>query len=989
MGSDRARLSYDERRQWRSVVSQQGRVTLEADVNEASQIAAEEQRREALDFVGPAGTPDDGYALDPGEPGWDQRDFSTGRGTMYVGGVRAFQYDDVQYTKQPEWLDHRGDPDWVDPGEVKTATELIYLSLREQEVSATEDTPLREVALGGPDTAQRTHLVQRVKRLPTTSATCGDLGDAQATWAQQGLRFVPETMRLESSATLRVSLPKTGGGSDPCEPAAQGGYLGADNQLIRVQVVSSDGTKGGKLIWGFDDASSLYRVQVVGEKTLRLEARPPDALHNPREGQAVEVLRTAVRLDTADFIASDRGEIFTLAESYAPDSQDVKLDGNVSGDVSEAAKSDMVFLRVWEQRLDFEAGTAVSLGDTGVDVTLAAGGKPFHPGDFWCIAVRPRTPTEVYPHRLLDAPQPPDGPRLWACPLAIVSFAPTLIIDTDCRVSFDPLTNRRSCCDVILRPEDLGKGHTLQDVVDRHAGREQLTICLKPGVYELEAPLTLGPKSSNLTIEGCHDGVWLQAAAGAEEKFLQGLVVLVQADDVTLRGLSFRLPQVPFANTGGKLAGLTATSTRRLVGAQLKDLTASIGVRPVQCARLRVEDCVFSYSPTADSPAFGAGVFAGGECRGLQVRRTRFVGEEDFLSVGEQPVRMLFGLLLAPSVSLEDQPGGTSQGFVVASLLSDGAVADNHFDGLTGAGLVSADFGDIAIEDNVVRNCFLGFALLSTRGPATLGAIDRLTLTDDGAFAQRELLTTSVQSASNIALVMGLALARAYPLPAELDEKGKLHVPANVDLKVAAEESEVAVTTLLTRARKRPPDEARKTARAETIEISTLPALSQTLLPGRQGLRRIASFGRQITEMQSAAMTETSKEPGLHLSLRFAANDVTTGLDGSPSSAALVVLDDFELDGSALTMSGNVLRSHADDATATIIGVDSCAVAANFMLNAATGRSVSLVIDGAAAGRNGDQTVAVTGNVFDGRVLLPSRSLDSPLDTWDLFNAFT
>ena len=63
MGSDRARNSYYERQQYRSVVMQQGRVTLEADWNEAQTIAGEELRRETLDIVGPAGTPDNGYAI--------------------------------------------------------------------------------------------------------------------------------------------------------------------------------------------------------------------------------------------------------------------------------------------------------------------------------------------------------------------------------------------------------------------------------------------------------------------------------------------------------------------------------------------------------------------------------------------------------------------------------------------------------------------------------------------------------------------------------------------------------------------------------------------------------------------------------------------------------------------------------------------------------------------------------------------------------------
>ena len=53
MGSDRARMSYDPSRHWRGVINQQGRVTLEADWNEAAAIAAEDDRAQLVDVIGP------------------------------------------------------------------------------------------------------------------------------------------------------------------------------------------------------------------------------------------------------------------------------------------------------------------------------------------------------------------------------------------------------------------------------------------------------------------------------------------------------------------------------------------------------------------------------------------------------------------------------------------------------------------------------------------------------------------------------------------------------------------------------------------------------------------------------------------------------------------------------------------------------------------------------------------------------------------------
>src|ERR1700752_895019 len=203
MSSDRARVSYDLTRQYRSVVAQQGRVTLEADVNEAQEIAGEALRAQTADVIGPAGTPDDGYAISAsgGAP-----DFRIGAGTMYVGGECVSLPADTTYLKQrdAEWLDTTSDPLWVEGG---TDSEFIYLFLREQEVSAVEDTALREVALGGPDTAQRKRLIQRVARMPVKDTTCATaLESARTAWASVGANFDSKTMMLTSPVTLQVGL---------------------------------------------------------------------------------------------------------------------------------------------------------------------------------------------------------------------------------------------------------------------------------------------------------------------------------------------------------------------------------------------------------------------------------------------------------------------------------------------------------------------------------------------------------------------------------------------------------------------------------------------------------------------------------------------------------------------------------------------------------------------------------------------------------------
>ena len=173
MAGDRARVSFDPSRKWRGLIAQQGRVTVEADWNEAATIDLERDRLQALDVVGPVGTPDHGYSVTafpagataPATPG----DLTIGPGTLYLGGERLDLDAAVTYSTQPDWLDHSTDPLWVQPA--ANGNELVYLLASEQEVSAVEDPALADVALGGPDTMQRQRILQHVVRQPSQAGT--------------------------------------------------------------------------------------------------------------------------------------------------------------------------------------------------------------------------------------------------------------------------------------------------------------------------------------------------------------------------------------------------------------------------------------------------------------------------------------------------------------------------------------------------------------------------------------------------------------------------------------------------------------------------------------------------------------------------------------------------------------------------------------------------------------------------------------------------
>ena len=249
MAGDRARVSYDPKRKWRGVIAQQGRVTVEADWNEAATIGEERDRYVTLDVVGPVGTPDGGYAVTAvpatGEQAASTPDHLTiGKGTLYLGGERLDLDEQVHYSNQPDWLDHSTDPLWKAPGrhhQRETRHELVYVLASEQEVSAVEDPALADVALGGPDTMQRRRILQHFVRCPSESGSCdGSRSALERSLAEHGLRLDAASMMAGSAARLKVSFPDIPATPNVSQPVPTGGYLGAENQMIRVMVTSID-----------------------------------------------------------------------------------------------------------------------------------------------------------------------------------------------------------------------------------------------------------------------------------------------------------------------------------------------------------------------------------------------------------------------------------------------------------------------------------------------------------------------------------------------------------------------------------------------------------------------------------------------------------------------------------------------------------------------------------------------------------------------------
>ena len=88
-----------------------------------------------------------------------------------------------------------------------------------------------------------------------------DCADAWQTltqdWEAKHLGKINEQFERIRDARLTVDFDKSSLPEDLCTPSVIGGYLGAENQAIRVQLTGKKTLPSGTFTWGFDNAAPL------------------------------------------------------------------------------------------------------------------------------------------------------------------------------------------------------------------------------------------------------------------------------------------------------------------------------------------------------------------------------------------------------------------------------------------------------------------------------------------------------------------------------------------------------------------------------------------------------------------------------------------------------------------------------------------------------------------------------------------------------------
>ena len=531
MSIDLSRDSHQPAKRYTSVRLQQGRVILDDDWNESESITVQERVESLVDIIGPSGSSDDGLlvtAVSVGAAG--EVDLDLGGGTIYVGGRRLRWPDGRRYLFQDSFF---GPPTVTAPAGDRN--DLVWVEVCELPVTAVEDAELREVGLGGPDTAARTRLVARVHVETGTDEDCEKAFEATVG------ADVDERGVLRTDATLTVGFTEDTTPADLCTPAVAGGYLSHLNQAIRVQC--TDATHAA---WTFDNGSPLYRVELLPDRTtVHFRGQPADDAHWPRSGQVVELLPWAAVLSNGQLQAAESGQLAVVDTPYDPDTDELTLTAAVPafgedawiGRPDEAeleADGRYVYLRVWERGEDTSGpelafapgGPPIVLGTTGIEVSFT--GTTFRRGDHWIIAARPAEPTKVVPWDFAEG-RLPHGPVRLRAPLATIRWRGGVPSIHDCRRRFRPLTELQGCCDITVGDgsRSFGDVESIQQAVDL-LGPGGGRICVRAGLYEERITIR---GTSDLEIHGCGPDTVVAPTAGGP------VFAVDDSEHVTLRSM--------------------------------------------------------------------------------------------------------------------------------------------------------------------------------------------------------------------------------------------------------------------------------------------------------------------------------------------------------------------------------------------------------------------------------------------------------------------
>ncbi len=423
---DFTRDTFDPVKHFSRVLMQQGRVQLDADWNEQTSILLHYLRTLAVDLRGThwgpakiAGADNTAFAIVPLPGVEDKDDFSIGSGRYYVDGILCEAETATRYRNQGEF---RID----EPDELERGLALAYLDVWERHLTFLEDDRIREVALGGPDTATRAKVVWQVKVIPPDLfendwQAIGGLNsesarrDAIDVFISKHVSSKPQPI---TSGRLRAFAKEPAKGGEPCAISPQSRYRGLENHLYRVEIHNSGdawdkvvddrtGAPAGNIDqaasfkWSRDNGSVALPIISLGDGTVRLASLGRDSRSTLRVNDWVEILDD-------DLVLSGRSGILRQVRSIDALETSVSLaDGPEPLPSYGDDSTKHPLLRRWDFRDDLPLGNGLTLkegsGDDrdaewieledGIQIQFTAPtalgeSNTYRAGDYWLIPAR-------------------------------------------------------------------------------------------------------------------------------------------------------------------------------------------------------------------------------------------------------------------------------------------------------------------------------------------------------------------------------------------------------------------------------------------------------------------------------------------------------------------------------------------------------------------------------------------------------------------------
>ena len=412
--------------QYSGVLAQQGRLLLDAELNEQNAILLDYLRRLTTDLIGPFAGPihQAGFAVDPVVQDGKCRAVRLGRGHYYVYGLRC-QVPAPHQPDNQELAIGEHEPPFV-----------TYLVVWEQAVSAIQAPDLIDPALSAvvPDTTRRSQVRWHPaagRKLPGRDEDLTELDKESI------LRACHEYNADGRRRPTLGARARSGGEPEPGPDTAPTpwGYRGVENQLYRVEVHHGGDAEEATFKWSRDNGSvelgleGLTEPDGDGVRTATLQRVWYDTRQGLEVGDWVELVDDHwAPFGTPTPLLQVQG--ISLATR-----QVMLLDTDSRRAFSTALHP---LLRRWDQQPDGQApnhGIPVQQAyrrwfelEDGVQIRFEAPAARYERGDFWQIPARTATSGVLWPQSRDEQPAPlaiiPYGPLRYLAPLALLRQLP-------------------------------------------------------------------------------------------------------------------------------------------------------------------------------------------------------------------------------------------------------------------------------------------------------------------------------------------------------------------------------------------------------------------------------------------------------------------------------------------------------------------------------------------------------------------------------------